>query len=416
MSPIPRDRSPDSTLAMLSDGYRFISKRCRRYRSDIFETRLMLEKAVCMVGEEAARIFYDPGRFTRSNAMPKTTLMLLQDKGSVQLLDGEAHRWRKQMFMSLMTPGAIRRLAEALTEQWQAAIGRWEGMDEVVLHGEVEELLCRAVCQWAGVPLPGSEARQRTREFAAMVEGSGSIGPRAWRGLVLRNHTERWLAGVIDKVRAGRIDAPEGDALHAIAWHRDLDGALLDTDVATVELINVLRPTVAIARFITFAALALHEHPECRRDLADGDDAALQRFVQEVRRFYPFFPFIGGRVRAPFDWREHHFAKDTWVILDLYGTNHDARIWEEPEAFRPERFRHWDGSAFNFIAQGGGNHYTGHRCAGEWVTIELMKVAVRLLITAMHYDVPEQDLRIRLSRMPAIPNSRFVIRNVRRAV
>jgi len=38
--------------------------------------------------------------------------------------------------------------------------------------------------------------------------------------------------------------------VHAIAWHRDGEGRLLDTKVARVELINVLRPTVAVARFI----------------------------------------------------------------------------------------------------------------------------------------------------------------------
>lgn len=47
----------DSTLALLWEGYRFIPERCRRYRSDVFETRLMLTKVICMVGEEAAKIF-----------------------------------------------------------------------------------------------------------------------------------------------------------------------------------------------------------------------------------------------------------------------------------------------------------------------------------------------------------------------
>jgi fatty-acid peroxygenase len=42
--PMPRDNSLDSTLALLSDGYAFISKSCQRYQSDIFETRLMLRK------------------------------------------------------------------------------------------------------------------------------------------------------------------------------------------------------------------------------------------------------------------------------------------------------------------------------------------------------------------------------------
>lgn len=172
----------DNTLALLSDGYTFISKRCQRYQSDIFETRLMLEKVVCMTGEEAARVFYHPGRFTRQGAMPQTTLRLLQDQGSVQLLDGEAHRRRKQMFMSLMSAAGIRQLADAMEEQWHAGAGKWEGMDKVVLFDEVQEILCRAVCDWAGVPLTESEVGQRTREFGAMVEGAGSVGPRNWRG------------------------------------------------------------------------------------------------------------------------------------------------------------------------------------------------------------------------------------------
>ena len=44
-----------------------------------------------------------------------------------------------------------------------------------------------------------------------------------------------------------------------------------------------------------------------------------------------------------------------------------------------------------------------------------MKVAVRFLTESMRYDVPEQDLRVKLSRMPAVPESRFVISGVRRA-
>src|SRR3546814_10231988 len=63
------------------------------------------------------------------------------------------------------------------------------------------------------------------------------------------------------------------------------------------------RPTVAIARYVIFAALALHRRPDCRERLIAGSDAEREAFVQEVRRFFPFFPFVGGRVREGFDWR-----------------------------------------------------------------------------------------------------------------
>lgn len=419
MSPLPRDKGLDHTLALLSDGYTFVTKRCDRYGSDIFKTRLMLQDTICMMGEEAAQEFYKGDRLTRRGAIPPTALWLLQDQGSVATLDDKAHHWRKQMFMSLMTPESIQQLVDITAKYWDSAISNWEGMDHVVLLEEVQEILCRAVCQWTGTPLTESDAKQRTREFAAMIDGAGAIGPRNWRGMLLRTRTERWIQNLITQVRNGKQNVAEDSALYIIAWHRDLEGNMLDPHVAAVELINLLRPTVAVANYIVFAALALHNYPLCQTKLKDrlktSDDDYLTWFVQEVRRFYPFFPVVGGRVKEEFEWREHHFAKGTWILLDLYGTNHDARIWQEPKAFQPERFRDWNGNPFSLIPQGGGNDYTlTHRCAGEWATIELLKRCVRLLTTAMQYDVPEQDLHINLSRFPAIPKSRFIIGNVKR--
>lgn len=226
--------------------------------------------------------------------------------------------------------------------------------------------------------------------------------------------SEKWIEGMIEQVRNNQLTIPENSAAYVIAWHRDLDGKLLNKHTAAVELINIIRPIVAIARYITFAALALYEHPECRQKIQNSEHNEYSEwFVQEVRRFYPFFPFTAAIVRQDFDWQGYHFPQGRRVLLDLYGTNHDPQIWENPEAFEPERFRHWDGSQFNFIPQGGGDYYTNHRCAGEWITIKVMKVTLNFLTQALEYNVPEQDLAISLSKMPTIPKSGFVISNVR---
>jgi fatty-acid peroxygenase len=413
MSNIPRDNTLDSTLAMKWDGYLFISKRCQRLQTDVFQTRLLLQPTICMLGEEAAQIFYDTHRFQRQGAAPSRMMKTLFGVGGVQGLDGEAHRHRKQMFMSLMSAENIQQLADLTQEQWQAYSKKWATMTKVSLFDEVQELLCRAVCAWAGVFLEESEVRQRTADLAAMIEASGAVGLKHWSGRWSRKRTEEWVGNIINNVRNSNIEPPEQSALYVIAWHRGLDGELLASKIAAVELINVLRPTLAIGRFIIFLALALHEHPEQRQNLLEGEEDYYQWFVQEVRRFYPFFPAAAARVKEEFKWKGYRFPKGIRVLLDLYGTNHDARIWEEPEKFQPERFRQWDESAFNFIPQGGGDHDTNHRCPGEWITLELMKVALKVLTQSISYTVPEQNLKISLSQMPTLPKSRFVISDVR---
>ena len=161
--------------------------------------------------------------------------------------------------------------------------------------------------------------------------------------------------------------------------------------MAAVELLNLLRPIVATARFVAFAALALHRHPEARESVAGGSAGQETAFAHEVRRGEPLPP---GR----------------WILLDLYGTDRDPRSCEEPERFLPERFLGWPGHPYTLVPQGAGDHAPGHRCPGEWATIALVRSAVRALTRAIAYTVSDEDLRIRPSRIPPRPESGFVMR------
>lgn len=409
---LPRDRAFDSTLALLSEGYAFIPNRCRRHRSDLFATRLMLSPALCMSGADAARHFYDDHRFTRRHALPPTSFALIQDHGSVMVMDGEAHLRRKAMFLSLVGPEALRRLADLTVRHWREAVARWSRADAVILLDEAHGVLTAAICEWAGLPLEPEEARARAAEFAAMIAGTGAIGPRNWRGHLLRARTERWARRVVTEIREGRRAVPEG-AARAIAEHRDREGRYLDVKTAGVELINVLRPTVANARYVVFCAMALRDDPACREALRGGDPAALTRFALEVRRAYPFIPFIGGRVREPFTWHGHDFAVGTWVLMDLYGTNHDPRLWPDPDRFDPERFRDVRPDPFNLVSHGGGSAASGHRCPGEGISQVLIETLTDELANRMTYTVPPQDLTLDLAYIPARPRSGFVMRAVR---
>jgi fatty-acid peroxygenase len=97
------------------------------------------------------------------------------------------------------------------------------------------------------------------------------------------------------------------------------------------------------------------------------------------------------------------------VLLDLYGQNHDPGLWDDPYAFRPERFLGREVGAFELVPQGGGDPRTGHRCPGERVTVAVLS-ALAIRLARLQADVPEQDLSISLRRIPARPASGVVLR------
>lgn len=407
---LPSDGRLDATLALKRDPYGYIRSQCKRLGSDAFQTRLLLQRTICITGPQAAELFYDPQRFMRKGAAPLRLQATLFGRGGVQGLDDAAHAVRKAMFMNLMTPARIGQLGDLFDEAWQAAMGRWAAAPRVELYAEVREVLTRAVCRWAGVPLPEADVPLRTRQLSAMFDLAGAVGPSHWFSRYARFRAQQWCGEVIEGIRAGRLDVPPDSAAHAVAHHAGIDGGRLDTRTAAVELLNVLRPTVAVAVYIVHEALALHDFPDCRAPLLDDADGRYAGwFAQEVRRFYPFFPAAVARVRQDFDWQGWHFPKGRRVILDLHGINHDRRAWPEPLRFQPERFAAWHENPFTFVPQGGGNAATGHRCPGEWIALELMQRAARRLAGGMAYEVPPQDLALDMGRLPAIPKSGFMI-------
>ncbi|MGW8986014.1 cytochrome P450 [Streptomyces parvus] len=402
----------DSTLALLMEGYAWLPNRRRRSRDKPVHSRLMGKNTVALHGPEAVRFFYDERHIERHGALPGPLLDTLFGRGAVHTLDGQAHHRRKALFLSLVKDrGGLVSLADHLGTEWDLACQRWAERDRVVLFDESSLLLTRAVCAWSGLPLTDREAEETAGDLVAMIDGFASAGPRHLRARRARSRQEDRLAGRVAGIRDGSKDAAAGSVLEAVATHRDADGQRLDPYTAAVEILNVIRPTVAVAWFLTFGAHALHRWPEHRTPLADGDAAYARAFAHEIRRFYPFAPFVGGLAAADLRWDGQNIPAGSMVLLDLYGQNHDPELWPEPYAFDPRRFLGREPGRDELVPQGGGDPAANHRCPGEDVTLTVLGTLVPRL-AALDYDVPAQDLGIPLGRIPTAPRSGFVMTTV----
>ncbi|WP_299537143.1 cytochrome P450 [uncultured Streptomyces sp.] len=405
----------ESTLPLLLKGYAWLPDARRRNGGEPLRTRLLGKPAIALHGPEAVRFFYDEDHVHRRAALPEPVVDTLFGRGAVHTLDGDAHRVRKAMFLGLLTdPVRVRALADEVAREWDRARTEWSGQREVTLFDAFALVLTRAVHTWAGVPLAEGEAAPVARDLVAMVDGFASAGPRHFRARAARRRQEERIASLVERERqrAAGPGAADDSPFRTVTGHRDADGSPLPTHTAAVEVLNILRPTVAVTWFATFAAHALHRWPEHRAALMNPDDPAYATaFSQEVRRFYPFAPFVGGLAARDLQWLGRPVPEGTLVLLDLYGHNHDPELWPRPYAFDPSRFLDTPVGRDDLVPQGGGDPAAGHRCPGEDVTLTVL-ATLSTLLARLSYEVVEQDLRIPLNRVPTAPRSGFVVTDV----
>ncbi|MFJ6657579.1 cytochrome P450 [Streptomyces sp. NPDC091377] len=389
------------TAYLLSKGYgRLPDLRRAAGGPEAVAVRMLGRRMVALHGPRAVEFFYDERNVRRA----------------VHTLDGAPRRERKALLMTVLSdPDRVGLLVERVREEWERAAAHWPEREPVVLFDETARILARAVCGWAGVPSYGTH-ETTARDLVAMVDGFASMGPRRLRARRARKRQEVRLTSLIEELRYAGVPSGRTTPAQAVAAHRTADGGRLTPHTGAVELLDILRHVVAVAWFVTFAAHALHRWPQHRVVLTEdeGREEYARAVAEEVRRFYPFVPFLGGVAVADTWWDDVPVVAGDAVLLDVYGHHHDPELWPQPYVFDPDRFLGPadTGGPDLLIPQGGGDPTTGHRCPGEDITLAVLTALVPRLARLPH-TVPEQDLTIPLNRIPTRPRSGYVMTDVR---
>jgi len=396
----------DRTIALLREGYAFLPRLRADAGSDAVTVRLLGRRAVAACGPRWVDAFYDESLVQRQGAVPEPVRSTLFGNGAVQSLDGAAHDVRRRLFLEQLDATAVGALVDLVAARWETAEPRWLDRGQVVAMTDSARVLLDAVWEWCGLPRIGdSDAGTAAADMRAMVDGFGSLGRRHLRGRAARRRQERRFTAVVEAYRM-RQDRP-GSVLHAAAFHTDERGELLPSRTAAIELLNLVRPTVAICWWIAFGAHAMHTSPQAREVLRTGSAGEVESAVQELRRFYPFAPFVGGLVRRDATIERHDLVSGQLLLLDLYGQNHHPDLWDAPEQLRPLRFV-GPASADLLVAQGGGDPERSHRCPGEPATVAVL-TALLPRLAALDWSVPEQDVSIPMHRIPTSPRDGMVL-------
>lgn len=384
--PLPPGRSGlpllGETLAFAKNPFGFIDERLARH-GRVFRTHVLGRKTVVVAGPEAAGKFIDGSVVVREGSMPPHVQELFAGR-SLPLLDGGAHAGRKREVLQAFTMEAMaayRPVVESIVARYFA---RWPGAGEIRWLDELKRLAIEIICTTFGGLEPGPEMDALLRDYGILTRGFATLpinvpGTPYHKALKARGRILSILRRIVEARRA----TPAADGISRI-----LASDISDDD-ATLELHHIV-----IAGFIVFGELVavvrtLTEYPELRPQL--GEDAAMLRFVNEIKRVTPIVPVVFGKTQKDFEF-DGVGVPAGWMVMWAVTPSHmQYGVYDAPARFDPGRFaRGEDRRHEHAFAPQGAGPVTGHRCPGlDFATLVMALFTKELLRHT--WELPPQD-------------------------
>jgi cytochrome P450 len=411
LPPGPRAPRALQTARWIARPAAFMDDSARRY-GDMFTLKIANEGTWVFTSNPDAvkQVFTGDPRLLHAG---EANIVLLPVLGShsVLLLDDDAHMAQRKLMLPSFHGERMRGYEETMAgvaareiERWPAGepLAAWPTMQAITLEvimrtvfgvrdaPRLERLgdVLRSCITWAADP----------RRMARLA----LLGPRriAERG-TLRAALEPADNLIYEEIRARR-DAPDladrDDVLSLLLQARHEDGAGMSDKELRDELMTLLvagHETSATA--LAWALEALTHHPAALNRLRDeidaGDDTYLDAVIKETLRLRPVIALVLRRLVEPMEIGGRMLPAGVNVAPCIYLVHRRPDVYDEPRAFRPERFLEKPPGTYTWIPFGGGVR----RCLGASFAQFEMKVVLRELVSRLDIRAarPEPERRIR---------------------
>jgi cytochrome P450 len=315
-------------------------------------------------------------------------------RNSLILLDEDAHLAQRRLMLPAFHGEQIARLTDLMAQVAGEEIDRWPRDEVIALHPRLQALTLEVILRTVfGLDEGARLDRLRTglTEVLAITTSPLSVlpplqrdlGPRTpWgRFLRVRDEVDAELFALMDERRAD--GAQRDDVLALLLAARHEDGSPMSPQELRDELITLLvagHETTASELAFAFERL-VHTPAALERltaEVASRDgDGYLTATVQEVLRRRPVLPLSVPRmVMREVEVGGVRYPPGVCLVPNAYLIHHDAAIYPEPYAFRPERFLEESPGTYTWIQFGGGRR----RCLGAAFATAEMKVVLRAVL------------------------------------
>lgn len=349
---------------------------------------------------------------------------------SVILLDGATHLEQRKLMLPAFHGDRMQRLTGLMTELTERELDGWPVGEPVELHPRLQrltlEIILRAVFGLDEGPRLDL-LRERLPAILEFGDSPISLLPQAQRMLSGRGRfgrferdraeVDRELFALVEERR--REGGERDDVLAMLLSATHSDGSPMADEEIRDELVTALvAGHETTASTLGFAFEQLARSPDVQERLAAGGDDYLDATVNEVMRRRPVLPNPEPRlVKREVTIGGWAYPEGVVLIVGAYLIHHDASIYPDPYAFRPERFLGRKPGTYTWLPFGGGRR----RCLGASfaqleMRIVLREAARRFTVAAvaerrrarrrMITITPGDAARVVLSRRTHAPASR----------
>jgi cytochrome P450 len=310
----------------------------------IFTLRLFHHNVVFMLGPEANHYITvaNASNFSWREGHFRDLIPLMGD--GLLTIDGDFHRRSRLAMLPMFHRERIAAARATMVDEVDAALDRWEDGRRLDLYRWTRELALRiAMRALFGLdPDKASHQVDAATEFEhalgfwskdyllQILRGPGSPFHRMMRA---RANLDRVIYAEIERRRAS---GERGDDLLSLLLDaQDEDGNGLSREHIRDEVMTLLfAGHDTTTSTVSFLFYELARNPE----VAESPSFDLSLALDETLRLYPP-AWIGPRRSVePFEFAGHRVPGGVPVEYCSWASHHLPDVWDEPSAFRPERF------------------------------------------------------------------------------
>jgi cytochrome P450 len=341
-------------------------ERCRDEYGDIVWMRFLYVPALFLYhpNEVEYVLVTNAKNFIKSMSLRSNFFQRLVGKG---LLTSEGEEWKRARRLSqpAFHRERVASYGQVMVDYSNRLIAKWQDGETRDVHPDMMRLTLEIVVQClfsadvsTEVDEVGATLKELIKPFAAQATLSWILNNRLPTPVHVRFHRlARKIDNVVYRIISERRASGEdkGDLLSMLLAARDEDGSQMSDRQLRDEVMTLfLAGHETTALTLAWSWYLLGTNPEAEKKFHAELDEVLgnrppttadllrlkftEQIAKESMRLYPPAFGLGREAINDCEIGGYHVPKGTQVFLFQWATQRDARFYEEPNAFRPERW------------------------------------------------------------------------------